>query len=63
MPRTRLELAPPYGDYPLKVACLPIPPPGQKGLLSLSKAGAKVLTFFDIAKKIFIFFAVKHSII
>jgi hypothetical protein len=32
-------------------------------LLSLSKAGAKVLTFFDIAKKIFIFFAAKHSII
>ena len=28
VPRTRLELAPPYGDYPLKVACLPIPPPG-----------------------------------
>ena len=23
VPRTRLELAPPYGDYPLKVACLP----------------------------------------
>ena len=28
VPRTRLELAPRYQDYPLKVACLPIPPPG-----------------------------------
>ena len=25
----RFELTQPYGHYPLKVACLPIPPPGQ----------------------------------
>ena len=50
VPRTRLELAPPYGDYPLKVACLPIPPPGQN-FLFLSKAVAKILTFFDMTKK------------
>ncbi len=26
----RFELTQPYGHYPLKVACLPIPPPGRK---------------------------------
>ena len=51
VPRTRLELAPPYGDYPLKVACLPIPPPGQRLSFFFSKADAKVLTFFDMTKK------------
>ncbi len=25
----RFELTQPFGHYPLKVACLPIPPPGQ----------------------------------
>ena len=25
----RFELTQPYGHYPLKVACLPIPPPGH----------------------------------
>ncbi len=29
VPRTGLEPARPEGHYPLKVACLPIPPPGQ----------------------------------
>ena len=29
MPRTRLELAHPNGNQPLKLACLPIPPSGQ----------------------------------
>ena len=29
VPRTRLELARPNGHYPLKVACLPVSPPGQ----------------------------------
>ncbi len=27
----RFELTQPFGHYPLKVACLPIPPPGHKG--------------------------------
>lgn len=26
--KMRFELTQPYGHYPLKVACLPIPPPG-----------------------------------
>ncbi len=30
VPRTRVELARESSHYPLKVACLPIPPPGQK---------------------------------
>ena len=29
VPRTRLELTRANAHYPLKVACLPIPPPGQ----------------------------------
>ena len=29
VPRTRLELAHPYEHQPLKLACLPISPPGQ----------------------------------
>ena len=29
VPRTRLELAHPFEYHPLKVACLPISPPGQ----------------------------------
>jgi len=29
VPRTGLEPAQPFGHYPLKVACLPISPPGQ----------------------------------
>ncbi|GEM_PF-1280581 len=29
VPRRRLELLCPNEHYPLKVACLPIPPPGQ----------------------------------
>ena len=29
VPRTRVELARESSHYPLKVACLPIPPPGQ----------------------------------
>ncbi len=31
VPRTRLELAHPKGNQPLKLACLPISPPGQRG--------------------------------
>ena len=31
VPRTRVELARESSHYPLKVACLPIPPPGQSG--------------------------------
>ena len=27
--KRRVELPYPYGHYPLKVACLPIPPPGH----------------------------------
>ena len=34
VPRTRVELARESSHYPLKVACLPIPPPG---LLRLQK--------------------------
>ena len=58
VPRTRLELAPPYGDYPLKVACLPIPPPGQ-GLLYLSKSGCKNTNFFSHGQKKVSFFLIK----
>ena len=32
VPRTRLELARANAHYPLKVACLPISPPGLRGL-------------------------------
>lgn len=34
MPRTRLELAQPFDHYHLKVACIPISPPGQKFKIS-----------------------------
>ena len=50
VPRTRLELAPPYGDYPLKVACLPIPPPGQKGTF-ICESGCKSTNFFRHGQK------------
>ena len=30
VPKTGFEPAPPFGDYHLKVACLPISPPGLK---------------------------------
>ena len=42
VPRTRLELARRYRHYPLKVACIPISPPG---LLSF-KSGCKSTLFF-----------------
>ncbi len=32
VPETRVELARPCGHYPLKVACLPIPPSGRISL-------------------------------
>jgi hypothetical protein len=32
VPRTRVELAQAYAHYPLKVACLPISPPGHFSL-------------------------------
>ena len=59
VPRTRLELAPPYGDYPLKVACLPIPPPGQKGTF-FCESGCKSTNFFRHGQKKIHFFC--HSI-
>ena len=37
VPRTRVELAQAYAHYPLKVACLPISPPGQKCMAKLQK--------------------------
>ena len=52
VPRTRLELARLNRHYPLKVACLPIPPPGQSSAsFFLAKAGAKVQTILEMAKK------------
>ena len=51
VPRTRLELAPPYGDYPLKVACLPIPPPGLADLVFLLEIGCKSTNFFRHGQK------------
>ena len=51
VPRTRLELAPPYGDYPLKVACLPIPPPGLANHVFLSESGCKSTNFFRYGQK------------
>ncbi len=38
VPRTRLELARPCGHYPLKVACLPISPPGQNVVQNYKKS-------------------------
>ena len=37
VPRTRVELARRNRHHPLKVACLPIPPPGHKSLKPMQK--------------------------
>ncbi len=37
----RVELTRPYGHYPLKVACLPIPPPGLIKSPLRAKNGAR----------------------
>ncbi len=39
VPRAGVEPARPYGHYPLKIARLPIPPPGQQGLILYAKGG------------------------
>ena len=39
VPRTGLEPAQPFGHYPLKVACLPISPPGHTSRLSAVRGG------------------------
>ena len=54
MPRTRVELACRNRHYPLKVACLPISPPG------LDLRG-KSTTFFETCKRFFHFFSIKKA--
>ncbi len=46
VPRTRGELACRNRHYPLKVACLPISPPGLVN-------GCKITTFFETCKRFF----------
>ena len=55
VPRTRLELARLNRHYPLKVACLPISPPGLV-ISYLSKSSAKVQQFSIPTKFFFNFF-------
>ena len=45
MPRTRLELTRANAHYPLKVACLPIPPPGLWGTDFLNQRGKGTQNF------------------
>ena len=54
VPRTRVELACRNRHYPLKVACLPISPPG------LDLRG-KSTTFFETCKRFFHFFSIKKA--
>lgn len=54
VPRTRLELARLNRHYPLKVACLPISPPGLIVGCLFPKSECKSTSFFNTAKKNFI---------
>ena len=67
VPRTRVELAQAYAHYPLKVACLPISPPGhffiktfwklpKNAVIRFSKCLAKVKNLSLHARQIFHFF-------
>ena len=55
VPRTRLELARLNRHYPLKVACLPIPPPGQR-LSLFSRKRVQKYYIFPNAQNYFLFF-------
>ena len=53
VPRTRLELARLKRHYPLKVACLPIPPPGQSELSFSCESECKGTKIFTTGKIFF----------